>query len=231
MRIGQAGELLDGHSRVLAEQLQDQQAGRVLANQVDIEPRWGRPCRAFNLQIHPPAAVTGALRAAQDIIAAAEPALLRVPPPALHSMAAWLIPVELDVPAAEKERLWQRHGERWREAIAAGLASRAPFRLRYTEVVATGSAIIALAWPAGPVNRLRRALADEPGMARRLSSGDLVHTTLFRYREPLADPAGLLERIAGLDLATEFDVEECTLVRETVFPSLEHHVLHCFRLG
>jgi hypothetical protein len=217
--------------RARAEQLQDQQAGRVLANQLHTEPRWGRPCRAFNLQIRPPAPATAALEAAQDIIAAAEPTLLRVPRHALHSMAAWLVPVELDVPPAEKEHLWQQHGELWREAITAGLATQGRFRLRYAEVVATGSAVIALAWPAGPVNRLRRALAGQPGMPPRLSSGDLLHTTLFRYREPLTDPAGLLDRIAGLDVATEFTVREFVLLRETVFPSIGSDVLDRFPLA
>jgi hypothetical protein len=213
-----------------AEQLQDQQAGRILANQLHTEPRWNRPCRAFNLQIRPPAPVTAALEAVQDIIAAAEPALLRVPRHALHCMAAWLVPVELGVPPGEKEGLWRQHGARWREAITAGLATQGPFRLRYAEVVATGSAVIALAWPAGPVNRLRRALAGQPGMPGRLSSGDLVHTTLFRYRAPLADPAGLLERAAGLDVAAEFTVGEFMLLRETVFPSIGSDVLDRFPL-
>jgi hypothetical protein len=64
--------------RTRAEELQHQQAGRVLANQLHTEPRWNRPCRAFNPQILPPAPVTAALETAQDVIAAAEPALLRV---------------------------------------------------------------------------------------------------------------------------------------------------------
>jgi hypothetical protein len=230
MRIGRAGEPLDEHGQVQAKQLQDQHADRILANQLRTEPRWDRPCRAFNLQIRPPAQVTGALSAAQDVIGAAEPALLRVTRHALHSMAAWLIPVELEESAAAKERLWQQHRGHWDEAIAAGLASQRAFRLRYTEVVATDSAVIALAWPAEPVNRLRRALAGRPGMPPRLSSGDLVHCTLFRYRAPLADPAALLERIAGLDVATEFTVREFVLLRETVFPSIGADVLDRFPL-
>jgi hypothetical protein len=61
-----------------------------------------------------------------------------------------------------------------------------------------------------------------------VSSGEFVHTTLFRYREPLARPAALLELIAGLDPAAGFRVEEFMLVREIVFPSLEYQVLHDF---
>ena len=224
------GEPLDEQGRVQAKQLQDRFADRVLANELRTEPRWDRPCRAFNLQIRPPAPAGGALQAAQDIVAAAEPALLRVPRHALHSMAAWLVPVELDASAAAKERLWQQHGAHWHEAIAAGLATQNGFRLRYTEVVATDSAVIALAWPAEPVNRLRRALTGRPGMPPRLSSGDLVHTTLFRYREPLADPDGLLDLIAGLDVAAEFTVGEFVLLRETVFPSISVDVLDRFQL-
>lgn len=231
MRIGRTGEPRDEHSRVLAHQLRDRHTGRVLANHLHAEHRWDRPCRAFNLQISLPAPVTSALGAVQDAIAAAEPALLRVPRHALHSMVAWLVPERLAVPAAEKERRWQQYGPRWREAIAVEVAGLGPFRLRYAEVVATDSAIIALAWPAGPVNRVRRALAGQPGLESGLSSGELVHTTLFRYREPLADPAGLLKLIGGLDVATEFTVGEFVLVRDRVFPSISTDVLDGFRLG
>ena len=62
-----AGQLRGEHpGRVLAGQLQDRQAGRVLANELRIESRWDRPCRAFNLRVHPPAPVAAALGEAQD---------------------------------------------------------------------------------------------------------------------------------------------------------------------
>jgi hypothetical protein len=227
-----AGQLRGEHpSRVLAGQLQDRHAGRVLANELRIESRWDRPCRAFNLRVHPPAPVAAALGEAQDAIAGAEPGLLRVPRHALHSMAAWLIPVELAASDQEKESHWQRYGPGWRAAIAAEAAALDAFRLRFTEVVATDAAIIALAWPAEPINRLRRALAGVAGMPPRISSGDFVHITLFRYREPLSGPAGLVRLIAGLDLAAEFGVREFLLVRETVFPSVRFDVLDRFQLG
>jgi hypothetical protein len=134
-------ELQDEHTnQALAAQLQHRHAGRVLANQLHTERRWGRPCRAFSLYVNLPAPVTGALGVAQDAIAAGEPGLLRVPRHALHSMAATLVPVWLDAPAAEKEHHWQQHGPRWRETIAAELAALGSFRLRYTDIVATGCA-------------------------------------------------------------------------------------------
>ncbi|HEY1919642.1 MAG TPA: hypothetical protein VGH27_29070 [Streptosporangiaceae bacterium] len=209
-----------------AAQVQDRFRARVLAGDLRLDTTWGQPCRSYNVYLDLPAAAIQDLSAAQDRVLAAEPSLIRVPRHALHSNLAWLLSVYLDLPPAGKDRRWQQHGAGWLSVVAAELASLAPrCRLRYRDVVATDSAVIALAWPAEPVNELRARLAERLDLGRPVSGGDLVHTTLFRYREPLADPAALLRELAGLDLDINADVTHVQLVKEKIFPNLEFEVL------
>lgn len=209
-----------------ATEVQDRFRARVLAGDLRLDSMWGQPCRSYNLYLELPATTARDLSAAQDRVLAAEPSLSRVPPRALHSNLAWLLSVYLDLSPAGKDRLWQRHGPGWLSVAAGELAALGPCcRLRYRDVVATDSAVIALAWPAGPVNELRARLARRLDLGRPVSGGDLVHTTLFRYREPVTDPGALLRTLAGLDLDISADVTHVQLVKEMIFPNLEFEVL------
>jgi hypothetical protein len=214
-----------------AAEVQDRFRARVLAGDLRLDTMWGQPCRSYNLFLDLPATTARDLSAVQDRVLAAEPSLIRVPRHALHSNLAWLLSIYLELTPAAKDRLWQRHGPGWLSVVAGELAPLGPRgRLRYRDVVATDSAVIALAWPAEPVNDLRARLAKRLDLGRPVSGGDLVHTTLFRYREPLTDPAALLRGLAGLDLDIGADVTHVQLVKEKIFPNLEFEVLRRFSL-
>lgn len=210
--------------------MQDEHTGRVLANQLHLENRWGSPCRAFNLHISLGDPVLRALSRIQETILAVEPSLLRVPWQAMHISAAWLLPVHLGLPVAEKEGLWREHGHGWLADIATGLRELRSFRLCYTDVVATDSAIIALAWPTDQVSELRSKLDKRLRLGRAVSAGDMVHTTLFRYAKPLGSPASLFAAMASLEVNIEVQATEFLVVRERVFPSLKRDVLDRFLL-
>ena len=64
-----------------------------------------------------------------------------------------------------------------------------------------------------------------------LAKGPLVHVSLFRYRQPLRDPAGLLACLAAMDFSLDTEVDELLLVRETTFPSLDYEILHRLPIG
>jgi hypothetical protein len=216
------------HDRAAA--LRDEHKAAVLANKLRPERRWGRSCRAFNLCIHLDDAVRRALSDVQDTILAAEPSMLRVPQPAMHVSVAWLLPVHLQLSPAEKEDLWAARARDWLSGIATELAGLRRFRLRYSHVVATDSAVIALAWPTGQVNELRTKLAGQLRIAEDVSPGDLLHTTLFRYPGPAGSPRALLAAVASLDIQIEVAVTEFLVIRERVFPALERDTLHRFPL-
>lgn len=217
------------HDRATA--LQEEHRPALLANEPRPERRWGTPCRAFNLCIDLSDAVRRPLSDVQDTIVAAEPSLLRVPQHALHMSVAWLLPVHLELSAAEKEVLWAANTLDWLAGIAGELADLGRFMLCCSRVVATDSAVIALAWPTGQINELRRKLARRLRIPGDVSSGDLLHTTLFRYSGPVSDPPALIAAAASIDVQIEVPVTELLVIRETVFPTLESEILHCFTLS
>ena len=120
----------------------------------------------------------------------------RIPARALHANLVWLLPVhqEFDRP---KDQLWQRHGPQWL-AILDGIVGRAQsFPLCFRHLVATDSAVIAVAEEPNRLSALRRELKSALRVPGSLSSGELVHMTLFRYARPLRDPALLVRRLAA----------------------------------
>ena len=92
--------------------------------------------------------------------------------------------------------------------------------------MATDSAVIALAQPTEPVNRIREMIRERlrlPSETR--NEADLVHTTLFRYRGPLSDPAKFLAMLEDTSVGASAEVDELVVSKELVYPSLAAEVL------
>jgi hypothetical protein len=140
---------------------------------------------------------------------------------------AWLLAVHASYPVA-KDSLWERHGEGWMTELARIAAESTGFRIAYEHIVATDSAVIALAEPTEPVNRIRQMIRERlrlPSETR--NEADLVHATLFRYRDPLRDPERFLAMLedASAGAAAASEVDELVVSKELVYPSLEAEVL------
>lgn len=213
-----------------ARSLRAQHDQPVRANDLKLDARWEQPCCAFNLHIRPDSRARRQLAMAQAAILCREPGLLRVPEHALHVSVAWLLPVHEQFTQG-KEALWSERGAAWWEAACQVLTRLGSFTLRYGDIVATDSAIIALAEPGDVLRRVRTELSAALGLPWDLFRGDLTHTTMFRYGQPLADPGGLLSCLHETALGIEFPVEEVYLVREDVFPSLRAEVLASIRIA
>lgn len=207
-----------------ADGVRRQHAPAVLANEVFIEQRWGRSCVAYNVQIRPGPAGAAALSAVQEDVLRLEPSLLRVPAPALHANVSWLLPVHGEF-GRPKDDLWRQHGPGWMAVVARAVSGTRRFRLRYRRLVATDSAIIAVAEEPNPVSALRRELTHLLRVPGGRSAGDLVHTTLFRYAQPLRDPSSLTRWLATATIHADAEVTEVLVVREHVFPSLEYEII------
>jgi hypothetical protein len=125
-----------------------------------------------------------------------------------------------------KDSLWERYGEEWTAELRRIAAQNTGFRITYEHVVATDSAVIALALPAEPANRIRGMIREclrLPPETR--NEADLVHTTLFRYRGALSDPEKLLALLEDTSADAAAEVEELVISKELVYPSLETEVL------
>jgi hypothetical protein len=215
----------------IASGVQREHAPAVLANRLRLDRRWGRPCLGYNLCLRPGPAAAAGFSAVQQPLLAAEPSLLRVPEHALHANVSWLLPVHREF-GREKDELWQRQGAGWLAVLGSVLTAAAgPFRLCYRHLVATDAAIIAVADEPSFVSALRRELAVALPVPGGISAGQLVHTTLFRYPEPLRDPGSLLARLTAAEFLVTVDVRELLVVRERVFPSLDYEIIRRLPLG
>src|SRR5215212_4618338 len=184
-----------------ATELREALREKVARNEVRASPLWARPCRAYNVHIELDPHTKASLGKTQQALKRAEPDLLACPRKTLHVSLAWLVAVHASYPVA-KDSLWERHAEEWMAELARIAAGSTPFRITYEHVVATDSAVIALAEPA-----------------------DLVHTTLFRYRGALSDSEKFLAMLEDTSAGATAEVEELVVSKELVYPSLEAEVL------
>jgi hypothetical protein len=149
------------------------------------------------------------------------------PPETLHVSVAWLVAVHASYPV-DKDLLWERHGEGRTAELRRIAAESAGFRITYGHVVATDSAVVALAQPSEPVNRIRGMIRERlrlPPETR--NEADLVHTTLFRYSGALSGPEKLLAMLESTSAEAAAEVGELVVTKELVYPSLEAEVLGC----
>ncbi len=199
---------------------------RVVRNEVRVSPLWAQPCLAYNVQIELDPRTKSSLEQIQQSLKQAEPNLLVCPQKTLHVSVAWLVAVHASYPVA-KDSLWERHAEQWTMELTRIAAQSTDFRITYEQVVATDSAVIALARPAEPVNRIRRMIRERlPLPPETHNEADLVHTTLFRYRGSLSDPEkflAMLEEDTSAEATAE--VDELVVSKELVYPSLAVEVL------
>jgi 2'-5' RNA ligase len=199
---------------------------RVERNEVRVSPLWAQPCRAYNVQIELDARIKSSLEQIQQSLKQAEPNLLVCPQKTLHVSVAWLVAVHASY-AVPKDSLWERHAEQWTMELTRIAAQSTGFRITYEHVMATDSAVIALARPAEPVNRIRRMIRERlrlPSETR--NEADLVHTTLFRYRGSLSDPEKFLAMLEeDMSVGATAEVDELIVSKELVYPSLEAEVL------
>ena len=198
---------------------------KVARNEVRASPLWARSCRGYNVQIELDPRTRSSLEKVQQSLYQVEPNLLACPQQTLHVSIAWLLAVHASYPVP-KDSLWERHGEQWTAELRRIAAQSTGFRITYEHVVATDSAVIALAEPTEPVNRIRGMIREclrLPSETR--NEADLVHTTLFRYRGPLSDPEKFLALLEDTSAEAAAEVDELVVSKELVYPSLETEVL------
>ena len=208
-----------------AIELREAHQEKVARNEVRVSPLWARPCRAYNVHIELDPPTRSALEKVQQGLFQAEPNLLACPKETLHVSVAWLLAVHESYPV-DKDSLWERHAEEWKAELRRIAAESTAFRITYEHVVATDSAVIVLARPSEPVNRIRQMIRERlrlPPETR--NEADLVHTTLFRYRGQLSDPEKLLATLEETSADATTEVEELIVSKELVYPSLEAEVL------
>jgi hypothetical protein len=216
---------LGGFARRRATELREAHRERVARNELRASPLWAQPCLAYNVQIELDPRAKASLGKVQQSLHQAEPSLLACPRESLHVSVAWLLAVHASY-TVPKSSLWERRGEEWTTELDRIAAQSRGFRIAYEHIVATDTAVIALAGPTEPVNRIRQMIRERlllPSETR--NEADLVHTTLFRYRDALSDPEKFLAKLEDTSAEAAVGVDELVVSKELVYPSLEAEVL------
>ena len=217
--------MLGSSPRQQVMKLREAHREKVARNAVRVSPLWAQPCRAYNVHIELDPRTKTSLEKTQQALKRAEPTLLMCPQQTLHVSIAWLLAVHASY-MVPKDSLWERHAEEWTTELNRIAAQSKGFRITYEHVVATDTAVIALAEPTEPVNRIRTMIRERlrlPSETR--NEADLVHTTLFRYRAPLSDPEKFLVMLEDTSAEAAAEVDELVISKELVYPSLEAEVL------
>jgi 2'-5' RNA ligase len=208
-----------------AIELREAHREKVARNELRVSSLWAQPSRGYNVHIELDPRTRSSLEKIQQSLYQAEPNLLVCPEKTLHVTLAWLLAVHVSYPV-DKDSLWKRHAEEWMAQLRSIAAQSAGFRITYEHVVATDSAVIALAQPSEPVNRIREMIREHLRLpAETRNEADLVHTTLFRYGGALCDPQKLLAMLKDTSVDATAEVEELVVTKELVYPSLEADVL------
>ncbi len=195
---------------------------------------WGKECSAYNIQILLNDGTRNALSGIQNLIKGSmdEP-LLRVPAPTMHVSVAPLLGVRQDYDRP-KELIWEDFGDVCVENLRTIAAGCEEFEIKYTGVVATDTAIIAVANDEGQLGRLREKIFERLPLPenRSIANVDMIHTTLFRYPTQLKDVGRLLDTVAAVAPEVALmTVSNLVLSKECVYPSLESRVLATVRLA
>ena len=205
-------------------ELRDAHRGTVARNELRASALWARPCQAYNVQIRLDDAARASLGRIQQKLKRAEPNLLVCPATTLHVSVVWLLAVHASY-TAPKDFIWGRYADGWTEEMRQIAAESRSFRITYRHLVATDSAVIALATPTGPVNRIRRRIKERLSLPPETrNEADLVHTTLFRYNGALSDPRRFLASLEAESVNATSEVDELIISKELMFPSLQTEV-------
>src|SRR5688500_11177243 len=219
------GGFLRSSDEQRATELREAHREKVARNEIRVSPLWAQPSQGYNVHIELDPPTRSALEKIQQGLYQAEPNLLVCPEKTLHVTLSWLLAVHVSYPV-DKDFLWKCHAEEWMAQLRRIAAQSAGFRITYEHVIATDSAVIALAQPSEQVNRIREIIRQRLRLpAETRNEADMVHTTLFRYGGALSDPQKLLAMLEDTRAEVTAEVEELVVSKELVYPSLEAEVL------
>jgi hypothetical protein len=223
--LGRTERWLHSSGEQRVTELRETHRGKVARNELRASPLWAQSCRAYNVQIELDPAARASLERIQQNLKRAESSLLVCPGTTLHVSVAWLLAVHAGY-SAPKDSLWERHADEWTSELHRIAAESKAFGITYEHVVATDSAVIALARPTGPVNQIRRMIGERLSLPPETrNEADLVHTTLLRYGGSLSDPEQFLAMVEDESANATSQVDELAVSKELMYPSLETEVL------
>jgi hypothetical protein len=214
------------------DQLHRRYREKVLLNDVIVDSMWNKPCSAYNIHILLDSDTVNELSAIQDALSSAEiDSLIRCPIESLHISVLWILHVGTEY-GCSKTSIWEEIRDTCLFRFKQICATAPRFQVRYTSIIVTDAAVIAVAEDDGQMNHLRSRLLEAlpiPAMTR--NNFDIIHTTLFRYRGPLQNPKAFLQLTESINCRDAVAVDELAIRKELIYPSLRSEIICTQRLG
>jgi len=185
------------------------------------DPHWARPLVSYTVMAlleAPARALCEQAVARMAAIAGGMDNLLVAPAETFHLSLYAIAPVRSDF---DKDAWWAEHGALALSVFRRWCDSQPATVLRFRQLRATSTAIIAIAERNEAVWELRRMMqADVPQPPGGTPNYDMIHMTLARYARPELFPADFVAQIAALPLLVDVPLLAPSVMRETAYPLL-----------
>lgn len=203
--------------------IEDQNKEKFLRNDIEIDSTWEKPIWGVTLQIDLEEKVRNSLCKYQEELEKLEPDnLLLLPRQYQHisfnQVVFWAGQYELGT-----EGTWNKVAEEFLKAFKEQNRKHNSFRVNFSKLVGTTGGII---WCGYDENDEMEHLREEflkmlPFPKETTKLNHIVHTTVARYKNKLADPGKVLDFVDNNNGSAEMTVKKIILRNELVFPSIK----------
>jgi hypothetical protein len=160
------------------------------------------------------------MRVAEAVRAAAGASVREIPASCLHISVLWIVAATVAYPLPRLD-MWNGIAAPCMIAFRRVVSGLEPFSVRFSDVVATDTAILLLGHDAGQMAVLRRELAESlPLPPQTKNRQDIIHSTLFRYASRPTDPERLWRATVSQRPDIAIDVTDVEIRHEVIYPSL-----------
>ena len=203
--------------------IEDQNKEKFIRNEIEIDSTWGKPIWGVTLQIDLGEKVRDLLCKYQEELEKLEPDnLLLLPRQYQHisfnQVVFWGGQYELGT-----EETWNKVAVEFLNAFKGQNNIHDSFKVEFSKLVATTGGII---WCSYDKNDEMEHLREEflkilPFPKETSKLNHIIHTTVARYKNKLADPGKILDFVDNNNRPAEMTVNKIILRNELVFPSIK----------
>lgn len=203
--------------------IEDQNRGKFLRNEIEIDSTWGKSIWGVTLQIDLGEKVRDLLCNYQEELEKLEPNNLlllsrQYQHISFNQVVFWGGQYEFGT-----EETWNKVAEEFLKAFKEQNKKHNSFNVTFSKLVATTGGII---WCGYDENDEMEVLREEfleqlPFPKETTKLNYIIHTTVARYKNKLVDPRKVLDFIESKNESVEMTVNKIILRNELVFPSIK----------
>jgi hypothetical protein len=217
---------MEQNSKQQIHPLQYQFEQQVKSGNVAPETSWGKKVNAYNIHIRFSEHEQLQLERLQaKIEASTSEALLKIPREAIHISALWIVAALVDY-GAPRDYVWKTNSNECLKIFNSIVPTLPAFTVYFSHLVITPSAVILVGQDDGQMASLRQTLKSSLPLPHQTNNNqEIIHTTLFRFKEKLKEPLKFWDLVHEQMLKVSTRVQELEIRREVTYPSLESELV------